>query len=229
MDTIIASKTKLHYAKVCVEIGAKEEIPETVKVKLTNGQTTLIYVEVPWFPSRCSKCVLFGHSEKNCPAKQSTAPTTSKIWRKKSVSTTNTEVKNSDSKEDLQHQKQNSSSSKELSNPKISHSGEASVNQTEQLSKDDSIVPPSSPVGEENSPITQLLPQTDDSIQVVNSPKSQSAANKVQELVFMPKRDRGWPIKIKPKTSLKGSANRLEILSAVDESSPIVEVQVRKK
>ncbi|KAE8729811.1 Vacuolar protein sorting-associated protein 32-like protein 1 [Hibiscus syriacus] len=48
MDSITASKTRLEYAKVCIEIGAKEDIPETVEVILANGKTSVIFVEVPW-------------------------------------------------------------------------------------------------------------------------------------------------------------------------------------
>ncbi|XP_038991893.1 uncharacterized protein LOC120115197 [Hibiscus syriacus] len=199
MDNVTASKIRLHYAKVCVEIGAKEDIPE--------------------------------HSDKNCPAKQPTTPSTSKIWRKKTVSATNLEAKISVSHEELQNLEQDSSPSKEQSDPKDIHTVEASVSQpvlTEQSSKVDSSVPHIIPAIEGNSSSTHHLPHSGESVQEGNLPLSQSPSDKDQEPISIPKRGRGRPIKVKSKVALKGSANRFKILNVVDENSPIAEVQVKK-
>ncbi|XP_039024921.1 uncharacterized protein LOC120158051 [Hibiscus syriacus] len=189
MDTITASKSRLHYAKVCVEIGAKEEIPKSIKVELANGQTTLIYVEVPWFPSRCSKCISFGHSDKNCHAKQSTSHSTLKIWRKNTDSSANL----SSSKEELQNQKQNSSISKEQSDTTDSNTEDATSSHspilTDLSSKDDSsvphsisardgiipsLVPHSNPTSDVIISLNPTLPPSDESVQEEIPPVSQS-------------------------------------------------------
>ncbi|KAK8655336.1 hypothetical protein V6N13_107918 [Hibiscus sabdariffa] len=49
-DKATALKQHLEYAKICVEIGNCFEIS----------------VELDWGPPRCSKCVLFGHSDDKC-------------------------------------------------------------------------------------------------------------------------------------------------------------------
>lgn len=66
MDRITASSTRLFYAKVCIEIDVKYEIPSIVKVMLKDGSISHVKVEVPWNPHKCKKCKVFGHNEKSC-------------------------------------------------------------------------------------------------------------------------------------------------------------------
>ncbi|KAE8720432.1 Homocysteine S-methyltransferase 2 [Hibiscus syriacus] len=44
-DTITATKSRLEFAKVCIEIGVKDVIPKLIEVVLKDGQTTSINVE----------------------------------------------------------------------------------------------------------------------------------------------------------------------------------------
>ncbi|XP_039026533.1 uncharacterized protein LOC120160183 [Hibiscus syriacus] len=66
MDSITASKTRLEFAKVCVEIGVNDVIPKFIEVVLRDGHQTSITVEVPWHPPSCKKCRVFGHNDKSC-------------------------------------------------------------------------------------------------------------------------------------------------------------------
>ncbi|KAE8682295.1 DNA polymerase eta, putative isoform 3 [Hibiscus syriacus] len=199
MDNITASKTRLYYAKVCVEIGVKEEILKLIKVELANGQTTNIYVKIPWLASRCSKCISFGHSDKNFPSHQSTTPQTKQIWRKKIVSNS-------------------------ISDTVINHH-----NLTEKSPKapnDDSSLSSVNSATEGKQPTTHS--QSEESDKVVNLPLTNSPFDKDQEPTSFPKRGRGRPIKVKTKVALKGSANRFKILITIYENSPIAEAQIKK-
>ncbi|KAK8672311.1 hypothetical protein V6N13_110684 [Hibiscus sabdariffa] len=66
MDSITASKQRLAYAKVCVEISVDFDLPCSVDVKLQNGNIVSVYVDVPWVPPKCSRCKIFGHSDRSC-------------------------------------------------------------------------------------------------------------------------------------------------------------------
>ncbi|KAK8684981.1 hypothetical protein V6N13_040992 [Hibiscus sabdariffa] len=73
MDTITASKERLEFAKVCVEIAAGARIPRAV--------VTTVKVSVPWMPACCSKCKTFGHTVSACVVEN---PHTHKEWVVKS-------------------------------------------------------------------------------------------------------------------------------------------------
>ena len=86
MDRITARQERLAYAKICVEIEACKEIPQTIEIVMGNGSTVTISVEVPWYPQNCSGCCIFGHNDKNCPFKPSDANREiAKVWRPKIV------------------------------------------------------------------------------------------------------------------------------------------------
>lgn len=64
MDWITASCKRLEYAKVCIEVDAKRDIPNLVKVVLRDGSIAHIKVEVPWNPSKCQNCKIFRHNRR---------------------------------------------------------------------------------------------------------------------------------------------------------------------
>ncbi|XP_039041009.1 uncharacterized protein LOC120179498 [Hibiscus syriacus] len=66
MDSITASKERLEFAKVCVEVEAGVRLPRSIAIKLRDGIVCSVIVVIPWFPSWCSKCKIFGHSDKIC-------------------------------------------------------------------------------------------------------------------------------------------------------------------
>ncbi|XVF82969.1 hypothetical protein PTKIN_Ptkin16aG0095000 [Pterospermum kingtungense] len=78
MDKFIAKQQRLAYAKVCIELDAAREIPKLVKVRMKDGSLISVRVEVPWFPTRCQHCCIFGHGNKECPKKHVVA--SNKVW-----------------------------------------------------------------------------------------------------------------------------------------------------
>ncbi|KAK8688145.1 hypothetical protein V6N13_086922 [Hibiscus sabdariffa] len=70
MDSITASKQRLAFAKVCVEIAVDTVIPSLINVVLSNGSIVVVYVDLPWLPPKCSHCSVFGHSKKTCFASE---------------------------------------------------------------------------------------------------------------------------------------------------------------
>ncbi|XP_038996334.1 uncharacterized protein LOC120120892 [Hibiscus syriacus] len=198
MDSITASKSRLEYAKVCIEIGTKDELPETVEVMLTNGTTTTIFVDIPWFPSRCRRCNTFGHSDKGCLAKTSSAPTTTKIWR----------IKNNHNENFDLNPQEKSSMPIPLPDPSLQNSLPDAI-----PLKDHTVSNGKEQVNEpgNNNPIQK-------------PPYSAPITN---NSIIKPKRGRGRPLKNTSKFTIRGSTNRFEILSTVDESSSS-EIQPRK-
>ncbi|KAK8624200.1 hypothetical protein V6N13_065553 [Hibiscus sabdariffa] len=78
MDSVTANRERLEYVKVCVEIGACSSIPKFIDVLLRDGRVHHVRVVVPWLLPSCSKCKVFGHSEKSCSVKE---VGTSQVWR----------------------------------------------------------------------------------------------------------------------------------------------------
>ncbi|KAK8634981.1 hypothetical protein V6N13_022859 [Hibiscus sabdariffa] len=66
MDGITANRQCLAYAKVCVDMSADFKLPRYICVQLRDGTMATVVVEVPWYPPRCSQCLVFGHSDKGC-------------------------------------------------------------------------------------------------------------------------------------------------------------------
>lgn len=66
MDSITATRKRIAYAKVCVEVDVSKEIPSSVKLILKDGSESSIEVEVPWYHVKCTNCNVFGHSLKTC-------------------------------------------------------------------------------------------------------------------------------------------------------------------
>ncbi|XP_039066643.1 uncharacterized protein LOC120212383 [Hibiscus syriacus] len=67
MDLITASRERLEYARVCIEISARTQIPDFIDVILYDESLARIRVFVPWLPSSCVDCGRFGHVVKFCP------------------------------------------------------------------------------------------------------------------------------------------------------------------
>ncbi|KAK8661621.1 hypothetical protein V6N13_091219 [Hibiscus sabdariffa] len=64
-DRVTALKQQLEFSKICIEVGAKETIPNSVLVELDEDLTVEIAVELVWSPPRCGHCSIFGHSKDN--------------------------------------------------------------------------------------------------------------------------------------------------------------------
>lgn len=66
LDDATESRSRINYARVCVEISAENEIPENFDLDLGKGRIISIDVEVPWRPPSCKVCKEFGHTINNC-------------------------------------------------------------------------------------------------------------------------------------------------------------------
>ncbi|XP_031387156.1 uncharacterized protein LOC116200448 [Punica granatum] len=65
MDRATALRSRLDYAKVCIEIDFGKKIPSVLNVDLGNEHTVEVLVDTPWLPEKCDKCKVFGHSCSN--------------------------------------------------------------------------------------------------------------------------------------------------------------------
>lgn len=63
MDNITANQSRLSDAKVFVQIDIDKSIPDSIDVLMPDGEIIVVFIEVPWMPSSCSYCKVFGHSE----------------------------------------------------------------------------------------------------------------------------------------------------------------------
>ena len=69
MDRFTANQQRLAFAKVCIEVEASRDIPRSIEVQLKDGSIGLVHVEIPWMPTKCVQCGIFGHGDKTCPKK----------------------------------------------------------------------------------------------------------------------------------------------------------------
>ncbi|KAF5185575.1 hypothetical protein FRX31_024839 [Thalictrum thalictroides] len=68
LDDATDKKTRLKFAKVCVEVDFQCSFPRSLKVKL-GEEISVVKVEYDWIPSKCSKCSSFGHLTNKCNRK----------------------------------------------------------------------------------------------------------------------------------------------------------------
>ncbi|PKI54638.1 hypothetical protein CRG98_024989 [Punica granatum] len=61
MDRATALRSRLEYAKVCIELDVDKEIPEFLNVDLGNNRSAEVLVDIPWLPDKCDHCKVFGH------------------------------------------------------------------------------------------------------------------------------------------------------------------------
>ncbi|KAK8577610.1 hypothetical protein V6N13_027879 [Hibiscus sabdariffa] len=80
MDTITASKGKLEFAKVCIEIEVGARFPKVIPVQLRDGTIVSVTVHIPWSPPSCSKCQVFGHLDRACFATDHGTVKEKHIW-----------------------------------------------------------------------------------------------------------------------------------------------------
>ena len=66
-DHMTLSRSRLSYARVCVEIDARDELIEDFDFQCSNGMWIKVRAEFEWVPMRCSSCGVFGHTLARCP------------------------------------------------------------------------------------------------------------------------------------------------------------------
>ncbi|KAF5196676.1 hypothetical protein FRX31_013736 [Thalictrum thalictroides] len=71
MDKTTETGTMLTYARICVEVEPKKDLP----ISIPLGPDITVDLEFPWKPQICCKCQTFGHSTLKCsPAPQAPNP-----------------------------------------------------------------------------------------------------------------------------------------------------------
>ncbi|KAK1278990.1 hypothetical protein QJS04_geneDACA020178 [Acorus gramineus] len=65
MDTPTRMRTRISYARVCVEVQAGTNLPDFVCVR-SNGELIQLPVLYDWKPQACSACSTFGHDNAMC-------------------------------------------------------------------------------------------------------------------------------------------------------------------
>ncbi|XP_026458833.1 uncharacterized protein LOC113359390 [Papaver somniferum] len=63
MDTQTLNKTRMNYARICVEVDVTCEFPDSFTFTLGGKDK----VEYSWKPSKCNECAVFGNSSLNFP------------------------------------------------------------------------------------------------------------------------------------------------------------------
>ncbi|KAL5731350.1 hypothetical protein ACHQM5_004088 [Ranunculus cassubicifolius] len=66
MDRTTEGKQMLSYARICIQVSADKELPDTVNLKTKSGNEFVIGVEYLWKPMVCTKCCSFGHITGAC-------------------------------------------------------------------------------------------------------------------------------------------------------------------
>lgn len=66
VDKFTASKKRISYVRVCVEVNASEELVHDFDLQCADGKSITIHAEFEWTPVRFTACEVFGHSIASC-------------------------------------------------------------------------------------------------------------------------------------------------------------------
>ncbi|XP_039059739.1 uncharacterized protein LOC120203531 [Hibiscus syriacus] len=226
MDTVTASKTCLEYTKLCIEIRAKDTIPEQVKVELKDGVKVPIMVKVPWMPARCNFCKIFGHNDKGCTQSKNHDATKTQYWRKKEKSSCADSDPTVGGIETLQENPSLSSDkSKEVTSTVVEHLKGRKEQYDDQQDHSVSAVNGSQAIAnDQNKENTEQFKIPQDNIDSnVETSKIICEASSI-----IPTKGRGRSPKEKLKTDISASTNRFQILND-SEDFPAAFVEIQKK
>ena len=67
MDSLTENRTKISFARICIEVDLSSKFPKAARLNLGNGKCTTIRIEYLWVPHNCSHCQVFGHKVSQCP------------------------------------------------------------------------------------------------------------------------------------------------------------------
>ena len=79
MDQATKTKEKLSFARVMVEVGLKQELPDQITYGNEHGISVIQKIEYEWRPVLCSNCKGYGHDTEDCRKKEG-----KKVWVQKS-------------------------------------------------------------------------------------------------------------------------------------------------
>ncbi|KAK1257468.1 hypothetical protein QJS04_geneDACA024716 [Acorus gramineus] len=77
LDTATRMRTRISFARVCVEVQAGDPLPDFVCVKC-NGEKEYLQVLYDWKPTACSVCATYGHNDAMCGRKKSSTHASTK-------------------------------------------------------------------------------------------------------------------------------------------------------
>ncbi|KAE8676200.1 Sulfate transporter 3.1 [Hibiscus syriacus] len=231
-------------------VGVKDIIPKRINVVLKNGQTTSIYVEVPWLPQSCRRCNVFGHTEKYCLHNANPNPTVPQIWKKKGEILPNTvsihvggiEVLQEPEKLDI-HVPPITASNDQIAMVSIDVAHESitvesevivmskevvvEVNDSARIETTDFII------AAENkqkdvvaSDVSQQIVVAENEINFLKPVEATGLGKTVLPTIL--KRGRGRNTKDNAKAPFSGYSNRFELLNSAEESLNNLEIQPRK-
>ncbi|KAF5194777.1 hypothetical protein FRX31_015632 [Thalictrum thalictroides] len=72
-DEATAKKTRLNYARICVEVKVGVSLLDVLKTRF-EGEEYTVHVDYPWKPLSCSDCNIFGHSTGSCKVEKQWKP-----------------------------------------------------------------------------------------------------------------------------------------------------------
>ncbi|KAI0499557.1 hypothetical protein KFK09_017763 [Dendrobium nobile] len=67
VDALTAAKTRLTYARICIQVSTTSSFPDTVSVAI-EGDVIKLQVQYEWKPIPCASCGSLAHSSAQCPA-----------------------------------------------------------------------------------------------------------------------------------------------------------------
>ncbi|PKU79343.1 uncharacterized protein LOC110111469 [Dendrobium catenatum] len=84
VDTPTAQKTRLTFARVCIEVTSKSVLPDLIPISLV-GESMMLEVQYEWKPTPCEFCDSLVHPADICPTKPSQSSTAALPSRGKSI------------------------------------------------------------------------------------------------------------------------------------------------
>ncbi|KAK1307939.1 hypothetical protein QJS10_CPA09g00575 [Acorus calamus] len=66
-DMATAERSRIIYARVCIEVSAKTILPDFIRVR-DGEELRIVQVEYEWKPIPCKACCTFGHTDAQCGA-----------------------------------------------------------------------------------------------------------------------------------------------------------------
>lgn len=76
-DDLTTEKRRIDYARICVEIDAKTDLPNEIQIMI-RGDSVVVLVEYQWLSNKCSECNVFCHS---CQKKATVQPLPTDSWQ----------------------------------------------------------------------------------------------------------------------------------------------------
>ncbi|XP_059070774.1 uncharacterized protein LOC131860385 [Cryptomeria japonica] len=81
IDPVMTSRRRLIYARICIGVGPKMDMPEEIEIesKLSKWLQNIVYETIPF---ACFHCKKVGHWAKKCPSNAVKSQSQTKVWKK---------------------------------------------------------------------------------------------------------------------------------------------------